>query len=504
MKISITKIIFIFLAIASLPACFDFLDRKPMGQYTEDDYSGGSTEGEVMGLYAKTRAEGICGLQFIAIHSIRSDDAIKGSSLTDDIAAEQMYDYFKYVTNNWLLEGYWTDHYALIHQANNVIDLIETSGNIDPGMLVNKAEAKFMRAYAYFNLIRTFGEVPKIDFKITDESQANIPKSSVSEIYTLIDDDLKEAASSLPATWDPKYLGRLTSGAAKALQAKTFLARDNWAGAYSAATSVIASKVYNLNTPYNKIFKEEGENCSESVFEIQAKYTQSEQYGVNHAQVQGVRAAGNWNLGWGWNTPSSDFANNGFKDRNDPRKAATLLYAGETTEYNETVPEKTSEVPRDYWNRKIYTNPSVRRDANSLQGQWMNVRIIRYADVMLMAAEAANEMGGEDKIKEALGYLNEVRNRAGGGNIVPLKETGDRNILRGYIRDERRAEFGMEYERFFDLVRWGKGSITPNIDVTILGAVSNNNYQIKHRLLPIPQKEIDKSNGVLVQNPDYQ
>jgi hypothetical protein len=278
------------------------------------------------------------------------------------------------------------------------------------------------------------------------------------------------------------------------LQAKTFLYRQNWGAAYGAASAVIGGP-YNLNTPYERIFREEGENSSESLFEIQAVYTQTlTNLGVQYATVQGVRGAGAWDLGWGWNTPSASLAN--AFEPGDPRKDATLLYSGQVNSpYNETVPPATANIPRLYWNKKVYTNPSVRASTNSRFGQWMNVRILRYADVLLMAAEAANEVGNTE---EALRYLEMVRARARGNNasVLPKITTTDQAELRKAIRHERRVELGMENERFFDLVRWG-------IAQEVLHAAGKTNYQPRHQYLPIPQPEIDRSGGVLVQNPNY-
>src|SRR5690606_21077623 len=132
------------------------------------------------------------------------------------------------------------------------------------------------------------------------------------------------------------------------------------------------------------------------------------------------------------------------------------------------------------------------------QGQWFNVRMIRYADIVLLAAEAANEVGGDANIDLALDYLEQVRARARGAipNILPEVTTRDQEELRQAIRHERQVELGMENQRFFDLVRWG-------IDVQTMRAAGYPSYQIKHRFYPIPQVEIDRSGGVLIQNPDY-
>lgn len=477
-----------------LSGCEDFLERKPLGQYTTDDLKSGSFESQVFAAYAGLRHFGVSALPYIAIHNIRSDDADKGSSVSDGIDAENIFDNFQYTKDYWLINSYWEGHYNLISLTNNVISAVDEIANPDQATQVNRAEAKFLRAYAYFNLVRTFGEVPKIDFRVTEQAQANKPKSSVDEIYALIDADLQEAAAVLPLSWDVRFPGRLTQNAAKALQAKTFLYRQKWGAALSAAQVVIGS-MSSLSTPYSQIFTEQGENSAESLFEIQALFSQTlTNLGVEYAQVQGVRGAGNWDLGWGWNTPNQSLA--AAFEPGDPRKDATLLYSGQINPpYNESVPPATADVPRPYWNKKVYTNPAVRQTTNSRFGQWLNVRILRYGDVVLMAAEAANESG---RTEDALKYLEMVRARARGGNtaILPPVTTTNQAELREAIRHERRVELGMENERFFDLVRWG-------IAEQVLHAAGKTGYQSRNRYLPIPQPEIDRSNGVLVQNPEY-
>lgn len=478
--------------------CQKFLDRDPLGRYTLDEVQGSSFESAVFGVYANLRQEGVAGLPYIAIHGMRSDDSDKGSSVTDGTDAENIFDNFQYRNDFWLMNNYWSHHYVLIQSANNVIVDIAESGSQDPAVLVNLGEAKFIRAYAYFNLVRTFGQVPKIDFKITELGQSNIAKSTEAEIFQLIDADLQDATMYLPTEWAADFAGRLTKGAAYALQAKTYMWRSNWGMALSAAETVINSGKYSLVNDYQSIFRETGENNSESVFEIQAFYSPTvTNLGIQYASVQGVRGAGNWDLGWGWNTPSENLAQ--AFETGDPRKDATLLYSGQiNTPYGENVPPATATTPRDYWNKKVYTDPAVRTANNSRFGQWMNLRVIRYSDVLLWAAEAANEIGGQANIDKAKEYLEMVRGRARGSNadILPAVTTNDQDELRDAIRHERRVELGMENERFYDLVRWG-------IDVDVLHAHGKTGYEIKHRYMPIPQPEIDKSGGKLIQNPNY-
>lgn len=475
----------------------NFLDREPLGRYTQNDLAAGSFESQIFGVYAGMRAEGISGVKFIAVHGIRSDDSDKGSSVSDGVDAENFFDNLQYTKDFWLLNDYWADHYRLIGLANNVIADIDSIGTTDVPTLINRGEAKFIRAYAYFNLVRAFGEVPLINFKVSNAAQANIAKSTVPQIYTQIDADLQEAATVLPLSWEPQFIGRLTKGAAQALQAKTFLYRQNWAAALAAAKQVISSGRYNLNTNYSNIFREEGENSTESIFEIQAYYTQTQNLGIQYATVQGVRGAGNMDLGWGWNTPNQSLAN--AFEAGDPRKDATLLYSGQVNApYNEQIPAATAVVPRPYWNKKVYTNPAVRQQVNSRFGQWMNLRVIRYADVLLMAAEAANELGGAQNTTDALAWLEMVRARARRGapaGTLPAITTTNQAELRQAIRQERRVELGMEHDRFYDLVRWG---IAQQVF-----AAQGKTFEPRDRYLPIPQPEIDKSGGVLKQNPDY-
>ena len=487
--LTLSLITLIFMASCST----DWLDIKPKGRFTEDDLPTGSLEEQVFAAYAGLRSEGTSGLQYVALHNIRSDDANLGSNDGDYAAAGPIYDNFNYSLDHWLVNGYWTGHYGLINLSNNVLAAADSLENITEGTLTNIAEAKFLRAWAYFNLVRTFGEVPIIDFRITDQASANRPKSTIPEIYVLIDADLRDAVTHLPDTW-AGFPGRLTRGAALALQTKTFMARHRYAEALASAQAVINSGVYDLSVPYNMIFREESENSKESIFEIQAYYDGVQNFGVTYAARQGVRGSGAWDLGWGWNVPNQRLVD--AFESGDPRLETTVLFTGRTnTPYGETLP---SNLPRPYWNKKVYTNPALRAKYASRFGNWFNVRIIRYADIVLLAAEAANELGGESNTDLALDYLEQVRARARGNNtsILPPITTRDQEQIRQAIRHERQVELGMENERFYDLIRW-------DIDVATMHAAGHTTYQLKHRFYPIPQAEIDRSGGVLVQNPNY-
>jgi hypothetical protein len=493
--------------LTGISGCKKFLDRQPLGTGTEDDIAQGGLEGKVFGLYGGLRLDGMSGFNVLTLKSFRSDDAIKGSIPTDQSEATAIFDNFDYSKDFWLVNGYWDDHYNFIGLCNNVIHEIDSLGLTDGPSLTNRAEATFMRAYAYFDLVRDFGEVPKIDFKVYTPAEGNVAKSSVNDIYALIDADLNFAIQHLPPSWNVNFPGRATLGAAKTLQAKTMLYRENWAGALAAAEVVINSHEYDLVVPYYKFFHEEGENSSESIFEVQMyeNFNGSVYFGNNYNQVQGVRGSGDWDLGWGFNCPTQALVDS--YEPGDPRKPATILFSGQTDDpanggYGRIVPAAPP-LAQPYWNKKVYTSFERQQQSGDRFSWWLNIRILRYADVLLMAAEAANELGGAGNTTKALEYLEKIRSRARNGAatlpeiVAPITQAA----LRDAIRKERRAEFGMEWERFYDLVRWDEGDPSSNIRATpVLGPLG---YEHKNRYYPIPQPAIDKSDNKLIQNPDY-
>lgn len=510
MKKYISKVLcagMLFTASTILVSCSDLLNQEPQGQWIAKDNTGGSYASDVFSMYAKVRGFHVTtGNTALAIHNVRSEDVEKGSTASDGTAWQPMFDNFVYTASQGMIQTYWTENYAIVHIANNVLSAIDEAGELNEGDLINKAEAHFFRAFIYFNLVRAFGEVPLIDFTITDAAQTNVPKSSVEEIYQLIDSDLTEAAKYLPLTWGTQYPGRLTWGAAKSLHAKTYMQRNDWANMLPIANEVIASGIYNLDTPFEEIFRETGENCSESIWELQCTSTDelkgSNEIGSQYASVQGVRGAGDWNLGWGQCTPTQNLAD-AFEE-GDPRKDETLLYFYKTGEDPATCPankpwgEKpiaNAAVTNKYYNKKSYTNPTLRAQYTN-GGYWVNVRMIRLSEVLLIAAEAANELGQTDL---ALNYLEQVRSRARNSSsdatVLPKVTTTNQAELREKIKHERRVELAMEWDRFYDLVRWGDAQ-------SVLGAAGKS-YLPKHQYLPLPQAEIDKSNGVLIQNPNY-
>jgi hypothetical protein len=486
--------------------CKKFLDRKPLGQAVDGDVEQTGVEPKVFGLYASLQNWGMSQLPYLTIHAARADDDLN-STLPDGGDQQDIVDHFNYNKDHWSINSLWIDHLQFITQASSIIFEVDSAYANDPASQINKAEASFLRAYAYFDMVRDYGEVPVIDFKVNVASDANVPKKPVTDVYALIDKDLDFASQHLPAVWDSKYLGRITKGAADALHAKTYLYRQNWASAMAKCDEVIGSGLYALNGSYVALFTEAQENSKESLFEIQ-NYSSANGSVVSSnylAQYQGIRGNGDWDLGWGWNQPAESFVTGGF-EAGDPRKDATILNAGQDDGvYGVTLPAfegySANTNNLKYWNKKVYTDPARRAATGDRFGSWLNTPILRYADVLLMDAEAANELGGATNTQKALDNLELVRARARGGNaaVLPPVISTDQATIRTAIKKERRVEFGLEFERFYDLVRW-----TPATDgIDAPGVLGPLGYTAKNKYYPIPQPEVDKSNGILVQNPDY-
>jgi hypothetical protein len=512
-NITIGLLLIVIVSINS--GCRKFLDTQRQGEYTAEDYpypmGGTPYDTFLFSAYSALRAYNYVSDGFMVVSSIRSDDADKGSDATDGGADVIAMDNFPALTNG-RVNSLWTEYYTMINRCNTIIEQIHNNTEIiaTEGMKIQaEAEARFLRGYSYFFLVRAYGGVPKIDKVLPITS--NIPRSSAAEIYAFIEEDLQYAAANLPLNWDKKFIGRPTKGSANGILAKAYLYQKNWGMAMSTASLVMNSGQYDLSTSYTDIFSEKGENSKESVFEIQAtaSATTPTANGVQYASVQGVRGnIAEWNRGWGWNSPS-DVLEAAYEP-NDPRRTRTILYSSTTDAprqsiYGQTTPLYPTQVPNRKYNQKVLTNPTYNSMYNVRSGYWMNVRILRYADIVLMYAEAANELGGTTNTTLALAALNSIRERARRDApattpptvILPDVTTTDQAELRNAIYHERRIELAMEHERFFDIVRWG-------IDKDAMIAAGKTNYNIlRDRLLPIPQQQRDLSKGVLDQNPNY-
>ena len=304
------------------------------------------------------------------------------------------------------------------------------------------------------------------------------------------------APSSIPFVipgWFPSVahqasdLGRVTSNSSKGLLVKVYLTLENFDACQQLALDIINSGDLDLLASYQQLFTAAGENSVESLFEIQAAAFETGGGGTQYNEVQGVR--GTPNLGWGFNRPSDDLVSS--YEIGDPRREATILYVGEVLPDGSAIVEDNPNIFNERYNQKAWVPSHAGGNGNGPG----NIRILRYADVLLMAAEALNEVG---RPQEALIYLNMIRSRARAGNTFILKDITETNkdALREIIWHERRVELAMEQHRWFDLQRQKRAA-------SVMRAVGKDFIDGKHELLPIPQTEIDLGGGNLAQNPGY-
>ncbi len=465
----------------------DFLDIPPQGSITEALFPKNANDALLAtnAMYAQLRKWNFNSGGF-PILDIMSDDARKGSNPGDG-GRLTLFDDFTFTATASDIFPWYSALYQAIKAANVVIEYIpsiEMDENLKSRYI---GEAKFIRALCYFNLVRAFGDVPKVTQVHSTYTLARSPKS---EIYNeIIIPDLHHAAIALPekSQYSSADLGRATRGAAKALLAKAYLYLQNYQQAAQFAVEVINSGQYDLETDFRNAFSLAGQNGIESVFELGAIAIENFENGGNQfANTQGVRGVPN--RGWGFNRPSMSLIH--AYSGNDVRKDATIIFQGETLDgiYIEgdiNTPNVTfaangiDTLEIECYNQKVWV------PGTSTIEQWgYNIRYLRYAEVLLIAAEALNESGQSGT---ALNYLNLLRERA----HVDEYTTTQPDELRELIYNERRLEMAMEGDRFYDLVRTGRAAQV----LGPLGFISG-----KHELLPIPQSEIDLSGGVLTQN----
>ncbi|MFD2286428.1 RagB/SusD family nutrient uptake outer membrane protein [Pedobacter petrophilus] len=463
----------------------DFLNVPPQAQQpsvtfwqNQDDALKG-----VNAIYANLRSWNNVGFNTIAIESTGSDEADKGSTPTD-ATFFNLYDQFTVTSTHGTLQDFWTGQYQNINLCNQVLDNVPNITMDESLKARYLAEAKFIRAYSYFRLVRAYGRVPLRLNIPKDNTEYNIPQAERSAVYAQIEKDLTEAAAALPQSYGGADLGRATKGAALGMKAKVAMYQNKWADVL-ALTNQVMGLGYDLFPDFEKGFRTQNENSVESLFEVQAELLQSNADASNsqYSQIQGVAGV----MGWGFNTPSAELAS--AFETGDPRRDATILFRGETTPQGDLVP---TSVPNEHYNQKSYV-PFNTRVSGFNEGAQQNFRVLRFADVLLMNAEAANELGNPS---QALTSLNRVRRRARGTNtaILPDVTTTDQTALRNAIWKERQVELAMENDRYFDVIRQGRAAqvFGPK------GWKAN-----KNEVWPIPQTEIDLSGGLLTQNPGY-
>lgn len=474
--IMLKKATFITIVTLLLVGCGDdFLNVDSREQVAEEDREEAFTPTEfVTGVYGQF-TEWPYAFSWLGITEIISDNADKGSSPSDTGADKIDLDNFEFSTDANSINAMWTHWYKTIGRATYAIEYTESFEQLSDEALRNRliGEAQFLRALCYFYLTRYFGDVPL-------QHEDPTVRAPQEEVYQFLIQDLESAIASLPlkSEYSSEDLGRVTQGAAQALLAKVYLQRENWSEALNYANLVINSGEYGLEPNYEEIWRESTENGIESIFEIQAR-GQSTSHGVQqYSQTQGARGPSGW--GWGFNTPTQDLVDAYDSEGDEIRKDATIIFAGETLWDGREV---STNVENPRYNQKAYSS------ANAGAGDTdKNIRVLRYAEILLIKAEAANEMGDAATARDA---LNEVRERVELDDVT----TSGQNELRQAIYKERRLELAFEHDRWFDLLRTGRAA-------EVMQAHGKNFVEGKHELFPIPVQQLRNTPGMR-QNPGY-
>lgn len=486
------KIIYLLIGISMslISSCDDILDKSKLGNLTTKSFF--QTEEDAFQSLTAAYSD-LKDYRYIwtlwAFGDVLSDDATYSGS-DADVASYARMEAYDYPADNGRILNRYTICYRGINKANQAIGGI-TKMDDELFSAYNKdallGEALFLRAYFYHELVKCFGDVTLLTQTptVADKGKPRTPKA---EVYAQIEADLKTAAAALPKRSEvnyTNYAGRITQGAAYAMLSRVYLYDEKFDEAKSAAYEVIKSDEYKLIDDYGFQFTLTGEHSEESILEINLYDSPN--------QAKAISNNGNFHVlmmipfgvtyGYGLNQPNQALADAFDAIGDTKRKDATLLTEDDLQAWES--PGDFAKLERNrtgYFNQKYYLPPNER--SKEIRNNPLNVKLIRLAEVYLNYAEACTRGATKDEA-EAKKYLKLLRDRV---SLPAITSSGDQLVED--ILKERRLELAMEGFRFWDVIRFGKGPELFN------GFVAN-----RDEVLPMPQDEIDKNNGVITQNP---
>ena len=506
----IYKFILVLAVAFSTSSCNEdkFLDVDPNGRLTSESYL--KTEAEVktalVGVYNSMQYNFSSGswTSVYFIKNLPADDCLAGSSEGDQTGYQNIDD-FAIQTDNDKIVSIWSNFYKAISSANTVINKVEPDTDGKKALI---AEAKALRAYNYFELVTLFGGVPLMTVNPIDEDGYHLPRSTAQEVYAQIEKDFREAIKDLPLKSEyslgDRY--RMSKGTAQAYLGKALLYQKKYSQAVTEFAALISSQEYDLEPNFADVWTKETEFGQESLFEI--SYTNQEAYdwgtfpwgGGNESnievQLQGPRGdlydltGSSLSIvnGWGFNVPSAKIGQ-AFIDAGDTERGkATVMSAADFEATGGVIKDPNAHDYEGYMRLKYVTRASETSATGIAELNYStNWRLMRYADVLLMAAEAYyfnNEDG------KAVVEINKVRRRA------KLSDISVSDDVFQIIVKERQLELAFEGSRYWDLVRW-------DLAEQELGSLGFKKG--KHELFPIPQNEIIGNNSISEsdQNPGY-
>lgn len=493
---SIYRIILGAVLMLALPACDNFLELSPTDQITEEIFYQTQQEMEqaTVAAYDPLTWGGLYNSTLWGVGDIMSDNSVTGGGGGGDGQEFADMDNFTHNSSNPQFARLWDAAYVGIYRANVVIErapnpAIPMAASVRVQLI---AEAKFLRAHYYFILVRLFGPVP-LHVVPANITSARRPRDPEATVYAQIEQDLTDAAAVLPAT--PAQVGRPTRGAANGLLAKVYLTQRKMAQAAAAAQLVMQSNLYQLRPDYGETFDPATENNNEVLFAAQFE-TQGAPFsdfgeGSRMATFFAPRLQ---NLvtdrGYGFNIPTPEVI--ALYESGDTRRAATVLVPGDQVG-SYTQPATLPGSPNGFNVHKYFVPPSQDYGWTSP----LNFPILRYADVLLMFAEAVGPTA------DGYNALNQVRRRAfnrplnaaSPNDAPPGMNAVDFNA---FVLRERRIELAFEQERWHDLIRQ-----PGDFFLTVVRAHGKTQIQSFHRYLPIPLDEVQISGGAIQQNPGY-
>ncbi|WP_254562392.1 RagB/SusD family nutrient uptake outer membrane protein [Dyadobacter diqingensis] len=471
-----------YIFLATLISCQDnLLETTPYGQVTSQQYwrNGDDVVAATNAIYAPLLNEdGFAHTEYTFDNC--SDDMNRAGDHADETALEM----FTFDASNSHILATWSTKYEVISRANAVLINAPKVKMDDALRNRSMGEAYFLRGFVYWRLSLIYGEVPILLEEDAINQTYNKPKSTLAQVRAQAEADFQKAASLLPVTYEAAEGGRVTQGAAYGFLTKLYVYQENWAKAVEAGTKVTSNAAYKLATGYNQNFELVTENNTETLFSLQ--YETGWTTDNSPAYYHTPQAFG----GWGFHEPIQDLVNE--FEAGDPRRAYSIFSPGDTvTQGSQGNVKFTADMTRvtGYAFRK-YTQFTATGDMD----QSLNSPFLRSADVYLLVAEAKIRSGQNGDTE-----LNTVRKRAGLKSIT--------NAAIKDIMHERRVELAGENERHQDLMRWDKAGL---IDISAHYKIARGPYKPsrnfvkpKHYYFPLPQREVDLSNGVLIQNSNY-
>ncbi|MGM9736654.1 MAG: RagB/SusD family nutrient uptake outer membrane protein [Candidatus Cryptobacteroides sp.] len=449
----------------------NFLDEELKGGYTSESFYKDAKNAEmaVNGVY-----NSLYDHKLWIFTDVASDDAVKGGNAGDQADINSI-DNFSATADNGPINEFWQHTYETITRANNVITNVQKMNINEQTKASYVAQSKFFRAYSYFNLVNIFGQVPLKLLPQDNHDAIHVGLSGIDKIYEQIDKDLADAVTVLPEEYTPSEAGRVTRGAALALLAKSKLYQKDYNACLGAISQIEQLDIYDLEQNFSDLFMRGGEDSVESMFAIRYANNTTAQLGNN----LNVWFAPSPEGGYYFNAPTEDFVRtfdeSTVNGETDPRLDASIGREGQPwfgTTFSSSWSEATGYLVKKYH--------EALPEGEAISQSTIPQHILRYADVLLMKAEALNESsqaGAEIP-------LNRVRSRANLAQVSGLSQ----DQMRVLIRKERRRELSFEFQRFFDLMRYGKEYATT--------ALPDLPWNAERYYFPLPQSETDINTSI--------